>query len=112
MATGVTDRVAAERLVERAGAFPAPSGLKAVLPVCAAAVAHPATLFVFERVVVRPVQEPAEIVPLVHAAHLDAITHAERHAFCKINVVDDQQGFAIADIDDKPLVLRVFVVIG
>ena len=58
-----------------------------------------------------PVHETTEIVPLVHAAHLDTITHADRHAFGKVNVVRDQQGLPIADVDDEALVARAIVVI-
>ena len=59
----------------------------------------------------RPVDETAEVIPLVHAAHVDAITHAERHAFGEINIVCDQQCPAIANIDDEALVARAVVIV-
>ena len=52
----------------------------------------------------RPVDETAQVVPLVHAAHVDAIAHAERHAFGEINIVCDQQRPATANFDDETLV--------
>ena len=58
-----------------------------------------------------PVHEAAKIIPLIHAAHVDAITHADRHAFREIDVVGDQQGLAVADIDNEALVSRIVVVV-
>ena len=60
---------------------------------------------------VRPVQESAEIVPFVQAAHAHAVAHAEWHAFSKVGVVGDQQGLAIADVDDEALVPGAIMVI-
>ena len=60
---------------------------------------------------VRPVHQSAEVIPLVHAANVDAITHTDGHAIGEIEVVCDQQGLAIADIDYKALVTRVVVVV-
>ena len=60
---------------------------------------------------VRPVHQSAQIVPLVHATDVDAIAHADRDAFGQIDIVSDQQGLAIADIDDEALVARIIVVI-
>ena len=58
-----------------------------------------------------PVDETAEIVPLVHAAHINAITHAERHASGEIDIVRDQQRPATANIDDEALMTRDVVVV-
>ena len=60
---------------------------------------------------VRPVQESAEIVPFVQAAHAHAVAHAEGHAFSKVGIVRDQQRLAIADVDDEALVPRAIMVI-
>ena len=58
-----------------------------------------------------PVHEAAEVVPLVQAAHPHAIAHADRDALGEINVVRDQQGLAIADIDDEALMPGTIIVI-
>ena len=58
-----------------------------------------------------PVNEPAQIIPLVHAPNRDAVTHAERHALSNIEVMGDQQRPAIADIDNETLVAGAIVVI-
>lgn len=60
----------------------------------------------------RPVDETAEIVPLVHTAHVHSIAHAQRDAFREIDVVCNQQRLAVADIDNEPLVPRAIVIIG
>jgi hypothetical protein len=57
------------------------------------------------------VDQAAEVVPLVHAPHSYAITHADRDALRKIDVVGNQQCLAIADVDDETLVTRTVVVI-
>jgi hypothetical protein len=72
----------------------------------------PAALPVLERVTVRPVQEPAEIIPLVNASHLDAIAHAERHSTREVYVVRNEERSAITHIDDESLVSGGVVVIG
>jgi len=59
----------------------------------------------------RPVDEPAQVVPLVHAAHIYAITHAERHTSSEVDVVCNQQRPATANIDDEALVTRAVVVV-
>lgn len=59
----------------------------------------------------RPVDEPAEVVPLVHSAHINAITHAERHTAGEIDIVCDQQRPATANIDDEALMTRAVVVV-
>ena len=105
MAAGITDSVAAQGLV--AGSRRHGGLLRVGLP----SIADPAAFFVAERVPVSPVHQTAELVPLVHAAHVHAIAHADRDALGKIDVVRDQQGLAIADVDDETLVTRTIVVI-
>ena len=58
-----------------------------------------------------PVHESAEIVPFVEAAHMDAVTHADRDAFGQVDIVCDQERLAIADIDDEALMRRTVFVI-
>ena len=67
-------------------------------------VANPATVFDALRIVMRPVHQPAEIVPLVHPSHTHAVTHPERYAFGEINIVRNEQRPAITDIDNEALV--------
>ena len=74
--------------------------------------AHPSAIFDTQRIAVRPVHETTEIIPLVDAAHLYPVTDAERHALGKIQVVGDQQGLPIADIDDETLVALLADVVG
>ena len=76
-----------------------------------ASVTDPTTILDALRIVVRPVHEPAEIVPLVHAANPDTIAHAERHALGQVDIVGNQQGPVVADIDDEPLVAGAVVVV-
>lgn len=68
-----------------------------------AAVSHPAAVLIPHRVVMRPVHDAAQIVPLVQAAQLHAVAHAKWHAFREINIVRDQQRLVIADVDDEAL---------
>jgi len=35
--------------------------------------------------------QPAQIVPLIHAAKLNSVAHSDWHAVCEIDVVGDQQ---------------------
>ena len=67
-------------------------------------VANPATVFDTLRVMVRPVHKAAEIIPLVHAADVHAITHPEWNTFREIDIVRDKQRPAITDIDYEALV--------
>ncbi len=82
-------------------------GLRIGLP----AIPDPAPVVDALRVVVRPVYEPAKLVPLIHPPHLDAITDAEWHAICEVEIMGDQQCPAIADIDNEALVAGAIVVI-
>ena len=68
------------------------------------AVANPAAVLDTLRVVMRPVHETAEVVPLVHASYAHAIAHTEWDAIGEIDIVCDQKGPAIADVDDESLV--------
>lgn len=63
------------------------------------------------RVVMRPVHETPEIVPFVHSANLHSISDTNRYTFGEVNVVGDEQRFAIANIEDKSLVSGTIVVI-
>ena len=60
---------------------------------------------------VRPVHEPPEVVPFVHAAHGDAIPETDGDAPGEIEVVRDQQRLPLADVDDESLVTRAVVVV-
>ncbi len=58
-----------------------------------------------------PMHETAQVIPFVHAANLHTITHSKRHAFRKVDIVCDQQRYAVADIDDEALVARTVIVV-
>ena len=51
-----------------------------------------------------PVNEATEIVPLVQTTNLHSVAHAEGYALREVEVVRDQQGLPIADVDDEALV--------
>ena len=59
----------------------------------------------------RPVHESAEIVPLVQSSHPHAIAHAERNSLGEVDVVDNQEGLVVANIDDESLVRRPLVIV-
>lgn len=64
----------------------------------------PAAVFNTMRIVMRPVHEPTEFVPLVHTAKMDSIPKAQRHALRQVDVVRNQQALAITQLQDKTLV--------
>ena len=53
--------------------------------------ADPATVFVTVWVMVRPVHQSAEIIPLIHTAKLNAVSHPNRYPRSDVDVVGDQQ---------------------
>jgi len=76
-------------------------------------VLHPAGPAPARRIVVRPVDEAALIVPHVLALELDLITDAEvLHARRDIDVVHDQYRLARREQHEKPLMPVPLVVIG
>ena len=75
-----------------------------------AAVPHPAAFTVCQWIAVRPVQKSAEIVPLVKATHVNAITHAHRDALGQLEIVRDQQCLSLAYSDNETLVTRLVIV--
>ena len=56
------------------------------------------------RIVMGPMDESAEIIPLVHAPKRQPIAQADRDAISKVDVVCDQQRIATAKLQDKALV--------
>jgi hypothetical protein len=58
-----------------------------------------------------PVNETAQIVPLVHAPDMHAIAHPDRDALGQIDIVSDKQRCAVADINYEALVARTVVVV-
>jgi hypothetical protein len=62
-------------------------------------------------IVVSPVHEPTEIIPLVHTSYLDPVTDSDRHGFGEVDVMGDKQGFAIPDVQDETLVPGTVVVV-
>ena len=63
------------------------------------------------RVVMGPVNETTKVVPLVHAAHFDAIAHSHRHPLSDIDVMNNEQRLLPATIDDKALVTRSIMIV-
>ena len=55
--------------------------------------------------------QAAQVIPLVHATHLDTITEANWHALGKVYVVGNQECLAIADINNEALVPRAVFII-
>ena len=76
-----------------------------------AAVADPTAFFDALRIVVRPMHQPAEFIPLVHAAKPDSVSHSKRNTTRQIYIVGDQQRLAIAQTQYEALVSRTIVVI-
>ena len=74
-------------------------------------VAHIASVFDTQRVVVRPVHKTAKVIPFEHPPNVHAIAHADRHAFGKVDIVCNKQRYAIADINDEALVTGAVVII-
>ena len=63
-------------------------------------------------VMMRPVHQSTEFIPLVHGTKADAISEPERDSVGKINVVGDQQGLTTLYLQDKALMWRPFLVVG
>jgi hypothetical protein len=56
------------------------------------------------RIVVRPVHQPAEIVPFVNATELHTVSHSDRYTLRDFDVVSDQYGSPVPLLDDEALV--------
>jgi hypothetical protein len=104
MAARFPYQLAAERLVS-----PGTLGWKA-LRKKPPAIPNPAPVFFALRVTVSPVDQATEIVPLIKTAHVNPVTHAQRNAFGKIDVVRDQQALTVTDIDNEALVTRAIII--
>lgn len=76
------------------------------------AVAHETAIFDAKWIMMRPVHQPAQVVPLVEAADEHPIAHAERHAAREVNVMRDQQRLPLTDVDNEALVALAIVVVG
>lgn len=70
-----------------------------------------ATLFSTKRIMMRPVHQAAEVVPLVDATDCHAISHAKRHATGQVDVMRDQQRLMLTDINNEALVALAIVVV-
>lgn len=58
-----------------------------------------------------PVNQPAEIIPLVHTPEPDAVSESHRYPVCNVYVVSNKECLPIADIENKALVPRAILVI-
>ena len=58
-----------------------------------------------------PVNQPAEIIPLVHTPEPGAVSESHRYPLCNVYVVRNEECLPIADIENKALVPRAILVI-
>lgn len=56
------------------------------------------------RIMMCPVNQSAEIIPLVHSPEPDAVSEPHRHPLCNVYVVSNEERLPIADIENKALV--------
>jgi hypothetical protein len=59
----------------------------------------------------RPVNQAAEIIPLVHAANTNPVTQSDRDPVREIDIMCDQQCSAVTDIENEALMPRVVIVV-
>ena len=59
----------------------------------------------------RPVNQAAEVIPLVHAPELDTVSQPNRHALRNVNIVCDEERLPIADIENKTLMPRTLTIV-
>jgi hypothetical protein len=74
-------------------------------------VADPATVFFSQRVLVRPVHDPALVIPFIKTAKGDPVAHPDRHPRREFEVVRDQHGLAPGHLHDEALVPGAAVII-
>jgi len=60
---------------------------------------------------VRPMYQATQVIPFVHASNPHAVAQAQGHAFREVQIVRDQQGPAITDVENKTLMARAIVVV-
>jgi hypothetical protein len=53
-------------------------------------VADPATVVISMWIMVRPVHQAAEVIPLVHTMEPNPVTHPDGHSLGNIDIVSDQ----------------------
>ena len=58
-----------------------------------------------------PVNQSAEVIPLVLSPKLDTVSESHRHPLCNVYVVSNEERSPIADIENKTLVPRALHVI-
>lgn len=63
-------------------------------------------------VVVRPMHQAAEIIPLIHATKLDAVAHTQWHAPDEVDIVRNQQRVSVGQLYDESLMARIVVIVG
>ena len=76
-----------------------------------AAVANPTAVFNALRVIVSPVHEPAQVVPLVHTAKIDTITQPDGNPSGQVYVVCNKHRLAILQSQYEPLVPSAVIVV-
>ncbi len=55
-------------------------------------------------IVMRPVHQPTQVIPFVHPAKSNLVTHAGGHPVGKIDIVRDQQRLPVTRIQNDTLV--------
>ena len=89
------------------------AGRSARLLVTTPVVLNPAAGVTAARIVVRPVNDTAAIVPLKLTKERYGIANPERrYSWCKIDVVRNEHRAAWRDFDDKALMATAVVVVG
>ena len=63
------------------------------------------------RVMVRPVHQAAEIIPLVQPAKFNPIAKTQWNSSCEIDVVRDEQRLTTGQLHDEALVSGTIVVV-
>ena len=58
----------------------------------------------------RPVNDPALTIPLVHTAKIDAIANPDRRAICNVEVVRDQYCLPGRKAEDEALVRDIVMI--
>ncbi len=58
-----------------------------------------------------PVNQSAEVIPLVHTPELDTVSESHRHPLCNVYVVSNEERLPIADIENKTLVPRTVAIV-
>ena len=59
----------------------------------------------------RPMHKSTQVVPFVQSPNLHPVAHPERDSFGEVDIVSNQQGPAIADVDNEALMTGTVIII-